>query len=265
MAYEQTFSGREEFSDLTIARPTGEMWFHIQCLEKLLVSFDGMTKLISGESYATLPLVLPCLRLLEKRLASKYIFTRVFPAHIGEPYCNSTLKQMQLVRRVFLIFLRKRFKKPPLDVTSCFLLDPQFANGDFLSTAERKASEQFLVSEAMRLTGANVVDPDTNSSLEVFSEDDDDFASELLGMKQWTPKPDAPEGLPLREQVKAELKLYFAKCNLRDKTKKQNKSRDKSSEAGKCFDMVKSKCERLSIPVTCSEKVFWYRRDISAI
>ncbi|KAE9064175.1 hypothetical protein PF010_g28712 [Phytophthora fragariae] len=228
MAYVQTSSGREEFSDVTIARPTGEMWFHIQCLEKLLVSFDGMTKLISGESYATLPLVLPCLRLLEKRLANKYIFTRVSPAHVGEPYYNATLKRMQLVRRLFLILLRKRFKNPPLDVTSCCLLDPQFANGEFLSTAEREASEQFLVSEAMRLAGANVVDADTNSSFEVYSEDDEDFASELLGLKQWTPEPDAPEGLPLREQVKAELKLYFAKCKLRDKTKKQNKSRDKS-------------------------------------
>ncbi|KAG3102690.1 hypothetical protein PI124_g21944 [Phytophthora idaei] len=220
LAYIQTSSGKEEFSDVKMAKPTGEMWFHIQCLEKLLVKFEGMTTLLSGEAYATMPLVVPCLRLLEKRLENTKLFSRISLTHAGEPYYDATLKRMHLARRLFLVLLRKRFNNLPSDVASCCLLDPQFAHGGFLSTAVRESAEQFLMNEAMRLTGANVVDSDPNSSLEVASDDKEDFASELLGYTRTE---------RMQEQVKAELKLYFEKCKLREKTKNQNKAREKAS------------------------------------
>lgn len=43
LEYIQTSVGKEEFSDVKI-----DIWFHMQCLDRLLVSFDGMTKLLSG-------------------------------------------------------------------------------------------------------------------------------------------------------------------------------------------------------------------------
>ncbi|EGZ06815.1 hypothetical protein PHYSODRAFT_529669 [Phytophthora sojae] len=164
LEYIQTSVGKEEFSDVKIARPTGEMWFHIQCLDKLLVSFDGMTTLLSGETYATMPLILPSLRLLETRLQNKKVFAKVAK---GELYSGPTLRRMHLVPRLFLLLLRKRFSKLPDDVKSCCLQHPHFAHGKFLQDDEKIAAALFLENEAMRLTGADGVDFDPNTSVDV--------------------------------------------------------------------------------------------------
>ncbi|KAF4031496.1 hypothetical protein GN244_ATG16664 [Phytophthora infestans] len=73
-AYMQTSKGKEDFSDAKLARPTSEMWFHLQCLDKLLVHFELVTKTLSGDTYPTITLAFPCIRLLEKRLMSRNIF-----------------------------------------------------------------------------------------------------------------------------------------------------------------------------------------------
>lgn len=213
LEYIQTSVGKEEFSDVKIARPTGEMWFHIQCLDKLLVSFDGMTTLLSGETYATMPLILPSLRLLETRLQNKKVFAKVAK---GELYSGPTLRRMHLVPRLFLLLLRKRFSKLPDDVKSCCLQHPHFAHGKFLQDDEKIAAALFLENEAMRLTGADGVDFDPNTSVDVSSDEEDDFTSELLGLTRKPPTRElaSPEELSLRDTVKAELKLYFDKCEL---------------------------------------------------
>ncbi|KAE9188621.1 hypothetical protein PF005_g19979, partial [Phytophthora fragariae] len=130
---------------------------------------------------------------------------------------------MHLVRRFFFLLLRKRFSKLPDDVKSCCLLDPQFAHGKYLQDDEKIAAALFLENEAMRLAGANVVDFDPNTSVDVSSDDEDDFTSELLGLTRKPPtrEPESPEELSLRDTVKAELKLYFDKCELLEKTKNQ--------------------------------------------
>ncbi|OWZ01215.1 Transforming growth factor-beta receptor type I [Phytophthora megakarya] len=55
--------------------------------------------------------------------------------------------------------------------------------------------------------GANVVDFDPNSSVEMGSDDDDDFEQELLECGRDTPVLEAAEDLSLRETVKTELKV----------------------------------------------------------
>ncbi|POM68350.1 Zinc finger protein [Phytophthora palmivora] len=210
LEYIQWSVGIEEFSDIKIARPTGEMWFHIQCLGKLLVNFDGMTKLLSGEIYATMPLILPSIRLLETRLQNKKILAQIANGHQGEPCYDGSLVRMHLVRRLFLVLLRKRFGNVSDDIKSCCLLDPQFAHGNYLTSAERVSAEQFLVNESMRHAGVEVAEYDPNSSVDVSSKDDDDFTNELL------------------ERVKAELKLLFDKCKILEKTKNQTRVREKS-------------------------------------
>lgn len=68
MEFILTAKVKEEFSDASIVRTTGEMWFSIQCLDKLLVVFELVTKTLSGGTYPTATLIYPCIRLLEKRL-----------------------------------------------------------------------------------------------------------------------------------------------------------------------------------------------------
>ncbi|OWZ18264.1 Zinc finger protein [Phytophthora megakarya] len=84
LEYIQTSVGREEFIDVMIARPTGEMWFSIQCLDRHLVSFNGMTKLLSGEKYGPMPLILSSLRLVEMLLQKKRVCAKVAGRHEGE-------------------------------------------------------------------------------------------------------------------------------------------------------------------------------------
>ncbi|POM61502.1 hypothetical protein PHPALM_29466 [Phytophthora palmivora] len=139
------------------------MWFHIQCLDKLLVNFDGMTKLLSGEIYATMPLILPSIRLLEARLQNKKIFAQIANGHQGEPCYDGTLVRMHLVRRLFLVLLRKLFGNVSDDIKSCCLLGPQFAHGNYLTSAGRVSAEQFLVNESMRHAGVEVAEYDPNS------------------------------------------------------------------------------------------------------
>ncbi|OWZ06132.1 hypothetical protein PHMEG_00021659 [Phytophthora megakarya] len=143
----RTSRGKEDFSDVNMARPTGEMWFTIECLDKLLVSFNGMTEVLSGDSYPTITLAFPCLRLLERRLKSSNIFTKVARSHLGEHYYAVVLKQMHLVRRLLVLLLKKQFKDIPLDVKYCCLLDPHFANVPL-----REEGALFLEDEAIRLT-----------------------------------------------------------------------------------------------------------------
>ncbi|KAF4139633.1 hypothetical protein GN958_ATG11118 [Phytophthora infestans] len=46
-----TAKGREEFSDAEITRPTGEMWFYLKCLDRLLVFSGLVAKGLAGDIY----------------------------------------------------------------------------------------------------------------------------------------------------------------------------------------------------------------------
>ncbi|OWZ16914.1 Zinc finger BED domain-containing hypothetical protein [Phytophthora megakarya] len=230
--------GREEFNDVMIARPTGEMWFSIQCLDRLLVSFNGMTKLLSGEKYGTMPLILSSLRLVEMLLQKKKVFAKVAGRHEGELYYGPTLRRMHLVRRVRLVLLHKRFSKLPDDVKSCCLLDRQFAYGKYLHADKKTAAKLILQNKTMRLAGAGVIDFVPNTNVDVSSGDEDDFASQILGYtrKPSGQEPESPEELSLQDKVKEELKVYFQKCELLEKTNElenQARSREKDKREAK--------------------------------
>ncbi|KAJ8576436.1 hypothetical protein ON010_g2778 [Phytophthora cinnamomi] len=143
------------------------------------------------------------------RLQSKKVFAKVASGHAGEPYYGPTLKRMHLVRRFFLVLLRKRFSKLPADVKSCCLLDPQFAHGKYYRDDEKAAAGLFVENEALRLAGAVVVDVDLSMSVDMSSEDEDDFTSELLGLtrKALDQEHESAEDVTLRDKVKAEIKI----------------------------------------------------------
>ncbi|KAF4141201.1 hypothetical protein GN958_ATG00844, partial [Phytophthora infestans] len=77
---------REEFSDAEITRPTEERWCYLPCLDRLLVIFELVAKVLSGETYPTIMFVFPCARLLKKRLINKVVFAKVSPAPEGKPF-----------------------------------------------------------------------------------------------------------------------------------------------------------------------------------
>ncbi|GMF62881.1 unnamed protein product [Phytophthora fragariaefolia] len=205
LEYITTSRGKEDFSDVNLVRPTGEMWFTIECLDKLLVGFDGMTTVLSGDSYPTITLVLPCLRLLEKRLKNKHMFKKAARTH-------------------------KRFQNLPMDVKYCCLLDPQFTTSEIFSPAEQEEGKLFLEEEAMRLAGVHVVPAQHNTSIHEDSDDEEDFVSELFGRKTRSSKPDTTSAdLSLREHVKAEVVVYFEKCKLYGKTKSVSKTQSENN------------------------------------
>jgi hypothetical protein len=207
-----TISGKVEFSDIKLTRPTGEMWFTIQCLEKLLIPFEGMTKALTGEKYPTATLVAPCVFLVKKRLSKTNIFSKVIGEHDGKAYFASVLEQMHsTLFASFLDLLAKRFDRLPDDVVYCSLLHQRFASREHLDEEERVAAEMFLAYEAVRLAGNTVYDDELNSSIELDSDGERYFLDELLGdEEQRRPFFGTPRVQPdLVIQVRQEFAAYF--------------------------------------------------------
>ncbi|KAF4144886.1 hypothetical protein GN958_ATG05904 [Phytophthora infestans] len=196
------------------------------CLDKLLVHFELVTKTLSGDTYPTITLAFPCIRLLEKRLMSKNIFAKVSSAHAGELYYGIVLKRMHLVRRLFLFLLRKGFQMLPVDVKYCCLLDPQFANGEIFTTAEKEEGHAFLLNEAMRFAGVSISDANFASSTDENSDEEKEFLNDLFGGKR-TPEPERQTQLSLRDQVKDEVNRYFEKARHKAREASNNKKRRK--------------------------------------
>ncbi|KAF4039885.1 hAT family C-terminal dimerization region [Phytophthora infestans] len=136
------------------------------------------------------------------------------------------LKRMHLVRRLFLFLLRKRFQMLPVDVKYCCLLDPQFANGEIFTTAEKEEGHAFLLNEAMRFAGVSISDANFASSTDENSDEEEEFLNDLFGGKR-TPEPERQTQLSLRDQVKDEVDRYFEKARHKAREASNNKKRRK--------------------------------------
>jgi hypothetical protein len=170
-----------------------------------------MTRALSGDSYPTATLILPCLRLVKKRLENEGIFNKLAPEHEGELYYGSVLLRMHRVRHLFQLLLDKRFQNLPIDVKYCCLIDPRFAHGEFLSSEEKKLGEQFLAHETMRLAGLAVQDDDLCASKTIESDEEDDFLNDLfLEQKRKVPEPESPTSPSIQAQALQEVALFFA-------------------------------------------------------
>ncbi|KAJ8578531.1 hypothetical protein ON010_g668 [Phytophthora cinnamomi] len=78
------------------------------------------------------------------------------------------------------------------------LLHPPFDHGKYYRADEKAAAELFVENEALRLAGAVVVDVDLSMSVDMSSEDEDDFTSELLGLTRKA----SDQGHEAREKTK---------------------------------------------------------------
>ncbi|POM78215.1 Zinc finger BED domain containing hypothetical protein 4-like [Phytophthora palmivora] len=58
-----------DFSEVTLTQPTAEQWTTIRCLNVLLEPFAEATACLSGQSYPTLVVVIPVLRMVQRKLA----------------------------------------------------------------------------------------------------------------------------------------------------------------------------------------------------
>jgi hypothetical protein len=58
--------GKHEFRDFKKKKPKVQEWFIVECLVKLLTPFQAARTLLSGDSYGTMVLAFPALRLIKK-------------------------------------------------------------------------------------------------------------------------------------------------------------------------------------------------------
>jgi len=109
--YLGTTSACYEFKDAKKAlfQPKDADWLTITCLRALLAPFASSTKILSGQTYPTLPLVLPTISSIRRRLSNRSMFDRALAIAGDEVYVDETRILMQACRMRILELFDKRF------------------------------------------------------------------------------------------------------------------------------------------------------------
>ncbi|KAF4033992.1 hypothetical protein GN244_ATG14068 [Phytophthora infestans] len=94
-----------------LSMPRHQDWLTIKCLLTLLTPFATVTEQLSGQSYPTLPLVLPVLFSLEASLKNRSVFDKDINPVDGEEYAAETRVVMNECRKVMLNVFIKCFAK----------------------------------------------------------------------------------------------------------------------------------------------------------
>ncbi|RAW21458.1 hypothetical protein PC110_g22099 [Phytophthora cactorum] len=105
--------GRKEFKDdeKKLRRPKAEDWLAIKCLQTLLGPFDVASHTLGGQSYPTMPLVLPALSGIRKHLGRTDLFAALAAEAGEEPYVAETVLMMDKCRKVMLALYVQRFEE----------------------------------------------------------------------------------------------------------------------------------------------------------
>jgi len=125
-----TTAGRKEFKDVkrSLFQPRDADWLTITCLRALLAPFASAKKYLSGQSYPTLPLVLPALSGIRRRLLSRDLFDRAVATAGDEQYVEETVLMMQECRKRILQLFELRFSAlEDSELTWVSFLDPRVA------------------------------------------------------------------------------------------------------------------------------------------
>jgi hypothetical protein len=128
--YLGTPAGRNEFKDVkrTLFQPKGSEWLTVSCLKALLVPFGSATKILSGQLYPTVPLILPALSSIRRRLSDRNLFDRALAFAGNEDYVHETKVVMQACRERVLELFDQRFSAlESSDLMWIAYLDPRVA------------------------------------------------------------------------------------------------------------------------------------------
>eukprot|EP00644_Phytophthora_capsici_P002977 jgi/Phyca11/102671/e_gw1.7.934.1 len=104
--------GIREFKDVArkLYRPTAEEWLTIKCLRALLGPFAVASETLGGQTYPTMPLVLPVLSGIRKHLEKTDLFASLAAEAGDEAYVPQTVLMMNDCRKGMLALFVKRFE-----------------------------------------------------------------------------------------------------------------------------------------------------------
>ncbi|KAF1316579.1 Electron transfer flavoprotein beta subunit, partial [Globisporangium splendens] len=147
--YLATPEGRQEFSDISLTRPTSEQWFAMKCLLVILNLFAVATELLSGDRYPTLALAFPCLRAIKCELQNVEMFGHE-AALVGDlPFLTRALRLMNGVRAAVLDLFLTRFTN--VDLLWVSYLDPRLTEMTHLKPDEIAEAKNYLINAAMEI------------------------------------------------------------------------------------------------------------------
>eukprot|EP00644_Phytophthora_capsici_P014407 jgi/Phyca11/98522/e_gw1.3.1057.1 len=134
-----------------LTRPKAADWLAIKCLVEILAPFASVSTMLGGQSYPTLPLVLPALRGLRKRLLTESLFAEHENLVGGEMYVDDTMVTVKECRDAVVRLFDARFEK--LERTELLwvpLLDPRVAKWmGYLHDKEKKKLARLKLIEAL--------------------------------------------------------------------------------------------------------------------
>lgn len=104
--------GIREFKDVArkLYRPTAEEWLTIKCLRALLGPFAVASETLGGQTYPTMPLVLPVLSGIRKHLEKTDLFASLAAEAGDEAYVAQTVLMVNDCRKGMLTLYVKRFE-----------------------------------------------------------------------------------------------------------------------------------------------------------
>ena len=160
VSYAYSNAGRNEFGDFRKKKPKAEDWFIVECILKLLYPFEAATTLLSGETYGTMVLAFPTLRIIKRNISNDQIFDDVVQNYesSGEDV-SKELVFMKQVREYILNHFCARFTNIPVSVIACSVLHPSFAAMKHLRPEEKRGAEHFIINEMMDMAATRTASP----------------------------------------------------------------------------------------------------------
>ncbi|KAE9114682.1 hypothetical protein PF010_g9622 [Phytophthora fragariae] len=147
--------GQKEFKDVSkkLQRPKSDEWLTIKCLQKLLGPFAIASETLGGQTYPTMPLVLPALSGIRKHLEQKDLFVALAAEAGEEPYVAQTTLMMNECRQVMLKLYEKRFNEvEKSELRWVAYLDPRVGKWmSHLSSADTPSASNDLVQAMVEL------------------------------------------------------------------------------------------------------------------
>ncbi|KAE9279727.1 hypothetical protein PR003_g28152 [Phytophthora rubi] len=147
--------GQKEFKDVSkkLQRPKSDEWLTIKCLQKLLGPFAIASETLGGQTYPTMPLVLPALSGIRKHLERKDLFVALAAEAGEEPYVAQTTLMMNECRQVMLKLYEKRFNEvEKSELRWVAYLDPRVGKWmSHLSSADTPSASNDLVQAMVEL------------------------------------------------------------------------------------------------------------------
>ncbi|KAE8970563.1 hypothetical protein PR002_g27080 [Phytophthora rubi] len=147
--------GQKEFKDVSkkLQRPKSDEWLTIKCLQKLLGPFAIASETLGGQTYPTMPLVLPALSGIRKHLERNDLFVALAAEAGEEPYVAQTTLMMNECRQVMLKLYEKRFNEvEKSELRWVAYLDPRVGKWmSHLSSADTPSASNDLVQAMVEL------------------------------------------------------------------------------------------------------------------